>query len=83
MVEHHLDMVVVGGSIPLAPTIQNNNSARRFRLASVAMGANIRRDQQTPRQQSQEYFLSSVQSYLIDWPARPVAVDFNAQVSKQ
>jgi hypothetical protein len=47
------------------------------------MGANIRRDQQTPRQQSQEYFLSSVQSYLIDWPARPVAVDFNAQVSKQ
>jgi hypothetical protein len=30
VVEHHLDMVVVGGSIPLAPTIfQDHSNARR------------------------------------------------------
>src|SRR3990172_12761166 len=33
VVEHHLDMVVVGGSIPLAPTRVNEIARKRARLA--------------------------------------------------
>ncbi len=42
MVEHHLDMVVVGGSIPLAPTNFNELRGRAFASGPESFAARPR-----------------------------------------